>query len=69
MNKGQTKYHRVLGRQVAVELPEEGLAQVGGEGRRPVTKAFSTCDGTVTHDARTGRDCTGATDAIGGLPV
>jgi len=43
MNKNETTYRRPLGRQVAVELPDDGLANVGGQGRKPVAKAFSTC--------------------------
>lgn len=69
MNKKETTYRRALGRQVAVELPDDGLANVGGQGRKPIAKAFSTCDGDVTHQPGAPRDCTGQTDAIGGLPV
>lgn len=70
MNKDQKKSRRVLARQVAVELPDEGLAQVtagekGSTTSGPIVSAFRTCDGTLTRDPRTGRDCTGQTDDIG----
>jgi hypothetical protein len=70
MNKEKEKYRRAFGRQVAVELSEEALADIGGQGhKRPMAKSWSTCDGTRTHRADTGLDCTGQTDDYGGLPV
>ena len=69
MNKNQTKSTRVFGRRVAVVLPESRLARIGG-GDKPVeTQSFSTCDGTVTHDPRAGRDCTGNTDDVAFPPI
>ena len=69
MNKNSESPRRVLGRQLAVELPEKKLAQVAG-GDVPVeTDAFSTCDGTVTHDPRSGRDCSGNSDDIAFQPI
>ncbi|HEX4494310.1 MAG TPA: hypothetical protein VIE43_01465 [Thermoanaerobaculia bacterium] len=69
MKKEEVKHRRVLGHQVAVELPDEELFNVDGKGRKPVAKSFSTCDGTVTHHPANGRDCSGQTDDIGGLPI
>ncbi|HEX3526886.1 MAG TPA: hypothetical protein VH988_07450 [Thermoanaerobaculia bacterium] len=69
MNKSSEMSRRVFGRQLAVELPEKKLAKVAG-GDAPVeTDTFSTCDGTVTHDPRSGRDCTGTTDDVAFPPI
>lgn len=66
MKKGQ-KHRRVFARQVAAEVPENGLTRIGGANEE---LAFSTCDGgTLTHDPRSGRDCTGTPDDIGFPPV
>jgi hypothetical protein len=69
MHKGETKYRRVLGRQVAVELPENGLAKVSARDDQPGIQSFTTCDGVRTHRADTGVDCSGQSDDIGGYPV
>lgn len=64
---------RVLGRQVAVELPQERLEQVqGGTSTRETGGSFTeakTCDVEVSITP-TGKDCaTGWDDWAGGLPI
>jgi hypothetical protein len=55
--KKKAEFRRVLGRQVAVELPEDELVRARGE-EEVWPEGTRTCDGTVTHTAG-GRDCEG----------
>lgn len=55
--KKKPEYSRVLGRQVAVDLPEEDLSKIFGRTGVGV-QGTRTCDGNLTVGPR-GKDCNG----------